>query len=82
MYDLKMLVEMQNELFKALEPYFEQLGLKLYVDRIVIEPEGCNGKCVEFVWRLECETKEICDEVKKKIIEQQGEHQGVGIGVT
>lgn len=76
-YDLRMLVEMQNELFKSLEPYFRMLGLKLYVDRIVLYPEGCGDRCVEYVWRIECDSVEVCEEIRKKIREQQS---GVEVG--
>lgn len=76
MYDLKMLVELESELFKALEPYFKMLGLRMYVDRIVLYPEGCNDMCIEYVWRIECESVEVCEELRKKIAEQRAVNIG------
>ena len=72
MYDLKSWIEMQRMLEETLKPYFEMLGLELYVDRIVLHPEDCPDTCVDYVWRIKCREKEVCDKLREEIVKQSG----------
>jgi hypothetical protein len=71
-YDLKSWIEMQRMLEETLKPYFEMLGLELYVDRIVLHPEDCPDTCVDYVWRIRCREKEVCDKLREEIVKQSG----------
>jgi hypothetical protein len=57
---------------ETLKPYFEMLGLELYVDRIVLHPEDCPDTCVDYVWRITCKEKEVCDKLREEIVKQSG----------
>ena len=57
---------------ETLRPYFEMLGLELYVDRIVLKPEDCPETCVDYVWRIKCREKEVCDKLREEIVRQSG----------
>jgi hypothetical protein len=72
MYDLKSWMEMQRMLEETLKPYFEMLGLELYVDRVVLHPEDCPDTCVDYVWRITCREKEVCDKLREEIVRQSG----------
>ena len=72
MYDLKSWIEMQRMLEETLKPYFEMLGLELYVDRILLHPEDCPDTCVDYVWRIRCREKEVCDKLREEIVKQSG----------
>jgi hypothetical protein len=71
-YDLKSWIEMQRMLEETLKPYFEMLGLELYVDRILLHPEDCPDTCVDYVWRIKCREKEVCDKLREEIVKQSG----------
>ena len=73
MYDLKSWIEMQRMLEETLKPYFEMLGLELYVDRVLLHPEDCPDTCVDYVWRIRCREKEVCDKLREEIVRQSGE---------
>jgi len=72
-YDLKSWIEMQRMLEETLKPYFEMLGLELYVDRVLLHPEDCPDTCVDYVWRIRCREKEVCDKLREEIVRQSGE---------
>jgi hypothetical protein len=75
-YDLKSWLEMQRMLEETMKPYFEMLGLEMYIDRIVLHPEDCPDTCVEYVWRVTCKSKEVCDKLREEIRKQSGEAGG------
>jgi len=70
---LKSWIEMQRMLEETLKPYFEMLGLELYVDRVLLHPEDCPDTCVDYVWRIRCREKEVCDKLREEIVRQSGE---------
>jgi hypothetical protein len=72
-YDLKSWLEMQRMLQETMKPYFEMLGLDMYVDRIVLKPEDCPETCIDYVWRITCRDKEVCDKLREEIVKQSGE---------
>ena len=78
MFDLKSWVEMQKMLEETMKPYFEMLGLEMYIDRIVLHPEDCPDTCVDYVWRITCKTPEVCDKLRREIAKQSGEESGGG----
>jgi len=78
MFDLKSWVEMQKMLEETMKPYFEMLGLEMYIDRIVLHPEDCPDTCVDYVWRITCRTPDVCDKLRGEIAKQSGETGGGG----
>ena len=72
-YDLKSWLEMQRMLQETMKPYFEMLGLDMYIDRIVLHPEDCPDTCVDYVWRITCRERETCDKLREEIMKQSGE---------
>jgi hypothetical protein len=64
---------MQRMLEETLKPYFEMLGLELYVDRVLLHPEDCPDTCVDYVWRIRCREKEVCEKLREEIVRQSGE---------
>jgi len=72
--DVSQFIEMQQELMKQIEPIFNMLGLKLYAAKIVLKPKDCEtelgNKCIDYVWRVECESEATCEELRKRIKEQ------------
>jgi hypothetical protein len=78
MFDLKSWVEMQKMLEETMKPYFQMLGLEMYIDRIVLHPEDCPDTCVDYVWRITCKTPDVCDKLRGEIIKQSGEAGGGG----
>ena len=78
MYDLKSWIEMQRMLEETMKPYFELLGLEMYVDRIILSPEDCPDVCIDYVWRITCKDKEVCDKLREEIKKQSGESSEQG----
>jgi len=74
--DMSMLVKQMEMTMQMIQPLLVSLGLNMKLDRIDIEPKDCPDKCIDFVWRFECEDPEVCRILKEKIMEEYGGKRG------
>jgi len=72
-FDVNQMIQQMNMLMEALRPYMELLGIKLYIDRIDLKPKDCPDLCVDYVWRIKCETKYVCDKLREQLEKEQQE---------
>jgi len=65
------MLEIQKVMMDQFSALMSTLGIKLDLERIDISPTDCPDTCIDYVWRIKCESKEVCDKIKEKLLEQQ-----------
>ena len=68
--DISVLLQSQQQVFELLNSLLQQYGLSLELDRVDVEPEDCEGNCIDFVWRLRCREATVCYLLKEAIVKQ------------
>ena len=71
--NLKQMIEMQQVMLSQFSVLLESLGIKMYLSKIDIEPKDCPDTCIDYVWRIECSDKEVCKQVKEKLLEEMNQ---------
>jgi len=75
--NLQQMIEMQQALMESVKPWLDMLGIELYVDRIVLNPEDCPEECIDYVWRIRCRNPEVCGSLREEVLKH---HLGEGSG--